>query len=550
MPNRTDERSLVNRVSPVAHPVVVTAPPPDSPNPWLTSRAMIVALVLLGFGLRAATFARDRDLWIDEAMLALNLVTRTPARLTEPLDWNQGAPVGFLMLAKFSVEALSPTERPLRLVPFVGSLLGLVGFAWVAVRLLPRPAAVLGVGLFAVSPFLISYSAECKQYATDAAVAIGLLAASVRMLAGKNLTPGPFPGREGEQTSTPLSPWGRGLGWGPWFALALAGALAVWFSHPAVFVLAGIGTALLAQAAVAKDRGQFLAAGGTIACWVASFAACYVLFLRHLGTNRYLLDYWAGHFLPLPPRELGDLTWLPDHFFAFFAFPGGLGGTEVKAGGIAAVLFLVGLWVLAKECWPVALALVLPAGFALLASGLHQYPFSGRLLLFLVPFMLLGVARGAWAVIIALTPTLPVAAGLLVGVLGTATVLESYQEYRRPARHEQIVPVLDQVRAEWQPGDRVYVYYGAVPAFTFYTQNNPLPADVVCLGTEARTTATAYRDELARLAGSPRVWLIFSHRHKHEESLIRAYAEGLGRCDRTLTAPGAAAYRFDFSARP
>ena len=42
---------------------------------------------------------------------------------------------------------------------------------------------------------------------------------------------------------------------------------------------------------------------------------------------------------------------------------------------------------------------------ALLASGLHAYPFAGRLLLFLVPLLVLGVARGAYAVAAALKPT-------------------------------------------------------------------------------------------------------------------------------------------------
>src|SRR5439155_10942367 len=124
----------------------------------------------------------------------------------------------------------------------------------------------------------------------------------------------------------------------------------------------------------------------------------------------------------------------------------------IKAGGIAAVLFLVGLHGFWKERWPVAVALVLPAVFALLASGLHKYPFSGRLLLFLVPLMLLGVARGAWTVGSALWSSQPVAAAVLLGVLTVAPAVETWQEFRRPMRHEQIVPVLAQVRERWQPG--------------------------------------------------------------------------------------------------
>ena len=334
-----------------------------------------------------------------------------------------------------------------------------------------------------------------------------------------------------------------------WAVLAAAGAVAVWFSHPVAFVLGGIGTALFLDALVAKDRRRTFACLATIACWLASFGLCYFVCLQHLESNQYLLDYWAGHFLALPPASQGDLIWLADHFFSFLAYPGGLGGTEVKAGGIAAALCLIGVVAMARERWPVAAALALPALLALLASGLQKYPFAGRLLLFLVPLMLLAVARGAWSVYSALRPSQPFAAIVLIGLLFLAPAVETYQSFRRPPRYEQILPVLAAVRAEWQPGDKVYVYYGAVPAFTFYTREHAFPPGVI-LGTEHREARTEYRDELVKLAGQQRVWIIFSHPHQSEESLIRAYAEGLGECKREIIQPGSAALLFDFRGKP
>lgn len=514
-----------NRLDPARTPVVVTAPAPTARPAWWTRPAAFAALVVLGVGLRGVALAGDRNLWIDEAMLALNLVPRTPAELLRPLDWNQGAPVGFLLAVKAVISQLGAADWALRLVPFVGSVLGVVGFVWVAPRVMPRPAAALAVALYAVSPVLVSYSAECKQYATDAALTIGLLAAATGLLNGKG-------------------------GARRWAVLALAGAAAVWFSHPAAFVLGGIGTALLLEATTKRDRTRFLAAAATTAAWLVSFAACYFLFTRQLGRNDYLLDYWAGHFLPLPPRSAGDLAWLAEHYFAPFEMPGGMAGTEIRAGGLAGVLFLIGLWNLARDRWPVAVAVALPGLFALAASGVHMYPFAGRLLLFLVPLLVLGVARGAWAVAAALRPAQPVAAAVLVGVLLAAPALEAYQSLRRPPREEQLTGVLAAVRHELRPGDKVYVYYGAVPAFLHYTRDDPFPTEMLTLGTEARANRTEYRDQLAAVGRHPRVWLIFSHRHKHEESVITAYAEALGRGGQVHAAEGAAAYRFDTTGRP
>ena len=520
MPVSADEQALVNRLDSFPSIDVVTVPSVES-RPWWTSLGAVVALVVLGTLLRGAAWLGDRNLWIDESMLALNLIERSPARLLEPLDWNQGAPVGFLLASKAAIGQLGTGERALRFLPMLGSLWGLFGFAWLAPRLMSRPAAMIAIAIFSISPVLVSYSAECKQYATDASIAVGLFAAAASLLHGES-------------------------GARRWAVLAGAGACAVWFSHPAVFVLGGIGTALFAAAAFQKDRTRLLATSLTIGTWLVSFAACYFLFLRNLGNNSYLITYWDGHFLPLPPKSPGDFAWLLDHFFAPFAYPGGMGGTEIRAGGIAAAFFLIGVRSLWKDRWPVALAIVLPGLFALLASGLHKYPFAGRLLLFLVPLLILGTARGAAVVASALAKSQPIAAIVLLGVLLAAPCLETYQQLNKPMRTEQLQPVLAQVRERWQPGDRLYVYYGALPAFEFYSRDMPFPTECVVKGTEARSNSGEYRQQLAALHGQPRVWLVFSHRHKNEESILVAYAEGLGRCEETIREEGAAAYRFNF----
>lgn len=511
-----------NRLFPLGEPVVVTSPEPAPARPgsWFTSRSAVIALVLLGIGLRTVPLLTNRDLWIDEAMLALNLTERSPAQLLQPLDWNQGAPAGFLLAVKATISVFGESEWALRLFPFVASVLGLIGIAWVSRRMLPGPAATLAVALAAVAPYLVSYAAECKQYATDAALAVGLFAAAVGLLHGEG-------------------------GARRWVTLAVAGAAAVWFSHPAAFVLGGIGTALFADAVLSRDRGRIRACALTIGFWLLSFGVCYVCFLKQLGMNQYLLDYWAEHFLPLPPKSPGDANWLLDHYFAFFATPGGLSGGEYHVAGIGAALFLVGVGLFWRERWPVAVALVVPALLTLVASGLHKYPFAGRLLLFYVPLMLLAVARGAWAIASALRPTLPLASVGLLALLVLAPVVETYQHVRKPLREEQLTELLDDLRARVRPGDKVFVYWGGVPAFTFYTRHDPFPVPVV-LGVEHDDERTPYRDELRQFIGEPRVWVVFSHRHRAEESLLRAYSESLGECQESLRRPGATAFRYDF----
>src|SRR4051794_13103628 len=119
MPPTDGPAHLHNRFQTVRPAEVVSAPPP---RPARRTGVFVTAFIVLGIGLRLVPLLAGRDLWIDEAMLALNLVNRTPAELLGPLDWNQGAPIGFLMLSKLAVSAFGSGELALRLVPFAGSV--------------------------------------------------------------------------------------------------------------------------------------------------------------------------------------------------------------------------------------------------------------------------------------------------------------------------------------------------------------------------------------------------------------------------------------------
>ena len=108
--------------------------------------------------------------------------------------------------------------------------------------------------------------------------------------------------------------------------------------------------------------------------------------------------------------------------------------------------------------------------------------------------------------------------------------------------------MLDRVKEEWQPGDRIYVYggsgdAGAGPAFDFYSPRYGFPPESVIRGEIHRDDPSQYRGEIAKLAPG-RIWVLVSHRHRDEETWIRAAFDGVGTRVSVHEAPGAAAYLY------
>src|SRR5512138_2973568 len=183
-------------------------------------QAAVTGLLLLGFLLRLRQYLTGRSLWSDEAMLALNIVNRNISGLFKPLDYDQGAPIGFLLLEKVFSSLFGRNEYSMRFFPLV---VGVVSM-WLFYLLLKRMNLTAGLfaalTLFVINPRLIYYSSEVKQYIVDVAITVALLLLAFRLFEAQ--------------------PQKRDF-----LQLALAGFVALWFSHPALFVLAGIGLALV-----------------------------------------------------------------------------------------------------------------------------------------------------------------------------------------------------------------------------------------------------------------------------------------------------------------
>src|SRR5690242_15711000 len=120
------------------------------------------------------------------------------------------------MLEKSASLKLGSSANAVRMLSLLAGIVSMLLFYKLAGKAISGSAVPIALGLFAISPSLIYYSSELKQYSCDVAVAILLYFLAIE-------------GSDGSWKPLKVVTFG------------LAGAIAIWISHPATFVLAAIG---------------------------------------------------------------------------------------------------------------------------------------------------------------------------------------------------------------------------------------------------------------------------------------------------------------------
>ena len=355
--------------APVAALPTTTATKPVVTRAWPLSLAIVMwGLLIFGSAIRISQLQANRSLWLDEVMLAQNIVDRSVGGLLQPLDYHQEAPLGFLMLTKICVITLGNTEVAFRLIPMLASIASLGLFCIIGRRFLTPVATVAGLSLLVFGNPSFRYAIEAKPYAMDMLWSLAIV-------------------------WTAMWTWRmRTRGW--LWLYALVGVAAVWFSYPSVFVLGGVGGTLIMGAWYRGDRRFANILTGVSACWMMSFLVLFFAFLRFRTSDHVLQGFWDERFMSLPPTSVDDLKWYISTFFSTFRDVMGL---ELR--GVGALAFVIGsIWLVMsgrKLLW----LLTLPIAVALVVSAFGLYPFGGRLLLFAAPLIAIVIGFGIEAVI-------------------------------------------------------------------------------------------------------------------------------------------------------
>lgn len=431
---------------------------------------ILCAILAAGAAFRLYSYIANPSFSVDDAMLTVNVASRSFTGLLHPLALEQTAPPLFLWLLKLSSLIGGIREPALRAVPLLAGL-ALPFFVWrLASRLVGTGPALVAAAFAALSPILVQYSVSSKPYIVDALVTVWLI----------DLTLGVID-----------HPRHRGA----WAALTLGGLLGILLSSPSVFVLAGCGAGLLASPAVRSAEGWMRRVGVVGLLWVGTFVLVYLSVTRAEADSAYMQSFWDAKILDfgsyLRPVHAWDILarvpvqpFVPDRPMDWFP-------------PVTWLATVWGIWALRVD--RARLACIAGPLLALLAaSAVHRYPIAPRVCVFTAPIFFLIYGKtlddilGRWS-----RPRVRVITHSVVAlwVITLAALSLNTRFWAPPTR--QLVAAF---RARAEAREPVYLFAGVVPFWLVYATDWSRPDSALVnavVGTQS-ATGNAFHNAASR----------------------------------------------------
>ncbi|MFB2878174.1 glycosyltransferase family 39 protein [Floridanema aerugineum] len=488
---------------------------------------LTLLIIIFGIFIRLSQYVSNRALWGDEASLALNIVDRSYAELLQPLDRNQAAPPGFLWIEKLFTQLFGNNEYSLRLFPLISGIVSLIAFyklgKW-AVSAIALPIAII---LFACLRYTLYYATELKQYSSDVMIALLLCLLLIPL----------------QQQILNI----RRI-----LLIGILGAVAIWFSHPTIFVLAGLASGNLILTSNQQKKAILINRLPAYFLWLISFGSMYFLTIARVMQNNSLQNAWGDEY----PNTIFDLLWLLDSFGRFFSRP--LGFSTIF-DGIAILAFVIGSVFFIKKKPNKFIILMSPVFATLAATYLHKYPFRGRLILFLAPFFILVIAEGIAFLLTSFNHSKHHKYFLIAGItlaclLIAPSLIRAGTFVFYPENKHEIRPVIEYIKTHQKPGDGIYIGDGG-PADQFeyyagkygYSQSDYARgylSELVDAEKFYEQGWQQFKNQSNQLKNKQRIWFVFPGLNKKKEPFVKLHLDRIGKKLDYFSQPGAFTYLY------
>jgi hypothetical protein len=510
-------------------------------------RLLIAIAVAIGVALRIREYVANRALWLDESFLSLNIIDQPMAGLFGRLGFNQAAPPGFLFIERVAVEVFGRSEYALRLFPLICGIASIFLFLHIVRAFLVAPILqLIAIALFSVSEALIYYSAEVKQYSTDVAASLLILAAALALRA------------------SPLPKW-RTACW------LIAGFAALALSYVAAFILVAVVLALVMPRVLRRQWHDRRPLDLAVGLWLAGVAiALAYAFPRVSDVVASFPSLPVGTQVRMAAGALATAVGYPT------------GGVSEGFKYLVALIGLVGFAALVRRDREAAALVGVPPLLLVCAAALHAYPVLPRTVLFLLPFVIIVLVEGIGALASAMSSRRRLV--VIVFALAVCSVPTAYaaKHFISPQGREEIKPVLQHLTKNWRAGDSLFVLNRAQYPLRYYLEcgcgglsarSLPLPWDAATpdhfgsaqfapalisrtpslVIAKSQASFREYLRQLDPLQGRQRVWLLLTATGPTERQLLTYLSCAGRRTDAFVRNAGsgpfstAAIYRYDLT---
>ncbi|MBN2002476.1 MAG: glycosyltransferase family 39 protein [Anaerolineae bacterium] len=439
-----------------------------------------------------------KSLWLDESveyLVAARPVGEVPLAAR---DLTHDPPFLGLLLSLWMEEGRS--DLYLRMVPISFSMLTIAAVYALSRRAFTFWVGILAALLMAIAPRSVYYGQEIGQYALAPFFAIvGLIALEAFL-------------RESSLKS-----------WGNFF---LIGIVAFFVYYPLVIYIAAmmvVGTLYVLAKRSWRDLRLWI--GGGILIGVVGLLLWFLYTLpqkERLPDGFAVARYTMGAINPV--TEVVSWGKQTAEIVGFLYW--GHSPSDLKWLTVGLLLIGVSVALVQSQSRRLSLYLISGLGVSYLASGFGFFVYSyHRYLWHFFPLCTILISAAALFPLRARQKPLRLAGILLSGLLVGLFIVRLPVVSGIPEEEvEQLAQVVSYVESHWEADDRVYVYYGAAPAFSVYANETMLQAAVV----ESWIRSASAEEKWSRVwqiaAGRPRVWVLFSHVWEDDE---RSLLEGL-----------------------
>jgi len=401
---------------------------------------LIYLVLVVGAVLRCIVYLQNRSFIIDESNLARNIVEKDFIGFFQPLDYEQFSPPLFSVANKVMTLIFGIHEYSLTFI----SLLAGIGALVLLCKLLDhlkinKVIVVYSLLLFSFSELAIRYSTEFKQYALDAFLVLIFL----NWVIQKKM---------------------KDIDFKYTVKLALLGGLAIWFSMPIVFFLAGIGIYYLVLFIKEKSiKFSYLLVIGSI--WLLNFGFYFFTILKTDASSDYLQNLHRGYFFNFLPTDLESAKQSFELLLDLFRSV-----TDKTAISLVLTMlfFLIGVYHLVRYQKKVAILLLMPVLFCLISSHLGLYSLLTRLTLFMIPIFVVVFAFGfSYA---RSKSNLVFKVILCAFMVLTVINKKGYQYYWYNMEFEDAKTAMEYIEENRELDEEIYVYHSGVPSFVFYNE--------------------------------------------------------------------------------